>query len=235
MEAEIVMPDGNRRFFPLDESAGLVSHYRDSTMYDSLLERTFAERFEEIDSEWQIEREVAIINLKETVFIPDFAFRHTDGRTALLEASYWGQPEVVKLLLEKGADVNAKDEAGHTAVIDAAQAGHPDIVALLLGKGADANAKAKEGRTALMEAASGGQVDAMQALLTGGADVRAKNDEGRTALMLAAYFGQTKACQVLLDKGANVDEKDKKGYVALDFAKSGNHKDTVEVLSKAHK
>lgn len=96
MEAEIAMPDGNRRFFPLDESAGLVSHYRDSTMYDSLLERTFAERFVTIDSGWEIEREVAIINLKETVFIPDFAFRHADGRTALLEIVGFWRPDYLE-------------------------------------------------------------------------------------------------------------------------------------------
>ena len=101
MEAEIVTPDGNRRFFPLDESAGLISHYRDSTMYDSLLERTFAERFVEIDSGWQIEREVAIINLKETVFIPDFAFRHTDGRTALLEiVGFWRPDYLAKKIMK---------------------------------------------------------------------------------------------------------------------------------------
>ena len=101
MEAEIIMPDGNRRFFPLDESGGLVSHYRDSTMYDSLLERTFAERFVEIDSGWQIEREVAIINLKETVFIPDFAFRHTDGRTALLEIVGFWRPDYLEKKIMK--------------------------------------------------------------------------------------------------------------------------------------
>jgi len=96
MEAEVVMPDGTRRFFPLDESTGLVSHYRDSTMYDSLLERTFAERFAQIDSGWQIEREVAIVNLKDTVFIPDFAFRHTDGRTALLEIVGFWRPDYLE-------------------------------------------------------------------------------------------------------------------------------------------
>lgn len=101
MEAEIVMPDGTRRFFPLDESAGLVSHYRDSTMYDSLLERTFAERFAEVASGWQIEREVAIINLKDTVFIPDFAFRHTDGRTALLEIVGFWRPDYLERKLMK--------------------------------------------------------------------------------------------------------------------------------------
>jgi hypothetical protein len=101
MEAEIVMPDGSHRFFPLDESTGLVSHYRDSTMYDSLLERTFAERFAEIDSDWQIEREVAIINLKETVFIPDFAFRHSDGRTALLEIVGFWRPDYLEKKIMK--------------------------------------------------------------------------------------------------------------------------------------
>jgi predicted nuclease of restriction endonuclease-like RecB superfamily len=101
MEAEIVMPDGSRRFFPLDESVGLVSHYRDSTMYDSLLERTFAERFAGVDSGWQIEREVAIINLKETVFIPDFAFRHADGRTALLEIVGFWRPDYLRKKIMK--------------------------------------------------------------------------------------------------------------------------------------
>jgi predicted nuclease of restriction endonuclease-like RecB superfamily len=101
MEAEIVTADGSRRFFPLDESSGLVSHYRDSTMYDSLLERTFAERFAEVDSGWQIEREVAIINLKETVFIPDFAFRHADGRTALLEIVGFWRPDYLEKKIMK--------------------------------------------------------------------------------------------------------------------------------------
>ena len=50
MEAEIVTSDGEHRYFPLDESANLVSHYRDSTAYDSQLEKTFTERFSAIDS-----------------------------------------------------------------------------------------------------------------------------------------------------------------------------------------
>ena len=101
MEAEIVTAAGEHRYFPLDESANLVSHYRDSTMYDSLLEKTFAERFHATESGWEIEREVAIINLKETVFIPDFAFRHADGRTALMEiVGYW-RPEYLEKKLIK--------------------------------------------------------------------------------------------------------------------------------------
>ena len=64
-------------------------------------ERTFAERFVEIDSGWQIEREVAILNLKDTVFIPDFAFRHADGRTALLEIVGFWRPEYLRRKIMK--------------------------------------------------------------------------------------------------------------------------------------
>ena len=96
MEAEILTSDGEHRYFPLDECANLVSHYRDSTMYDSLLEKTFAERFIPIDSGRPIAREVAIINLKQTLFILDFAFRHTDGRTALMEIVGCWHPEYLE-------------------------------------------------------------------------------------------------------------------------------------------
>ena len=101
MEAEIVRPDGRQRLFALDEDSGLVSHYRDQTMYDSLLEETFAERFEKADTEWDLERETEIINLRETVFIPDFMFRHPDGRTALLEIVGFWRPEYLRRKLYK--------------------------------------------------------------------------------------------------------------------------------------
>ncbi len=101
MCAEIIRSDGKRQYFHLDESVGLVSHYRDTTVYDSLLEETFAERFEQTKTEWVLERETEIINLKDTVFIPDFAFRHPDGRTALLEIVGFWRPEYLRRKLDK--------------------------------------------------------------------------------------------------------------------------------------
>ncbi|MBM3276571.1 MAG: DUF790 family protein [Candidatus Handelsmanbacteria bacterium] len=55
--------------------------------------RPFAQRFEKAQTDWQLERETEIVNLKETVMIPDFVFRHPDGRTALLEIVGVWQPE----------------------------------------------------------------------------------------------------------------------------------------------
>jgi predicted nuclease of restriction endonuclease-like RecB superfamily len=101
MSAAIVQPDGGRREFALDDQCGLVSHYRDQTLYDSLLEETFARRFEKVHTGWQLERETEIINLKETVMIPDFAFRHPDGRTALLEIVGFWRPEYLRRKLDK--------------------------------------------------------------------------------------------------------------------------------------
>ena len=69
-----------------------------------------------------------------------------DGTTALWIASQNGHKEIVKLLLEKGADINVKQTAtGATALLLASQNGRTDVVKLLLEKGADVNAKVNGG------------------------------------------------------------------------------------------
>ena len=70
----------------------------------------------------------------------------------LLTAARQGDTNQVKALLDKGADVNAKDKYGDTALMGAAEAGNTDVVRVLLDKGADVNAKSKDGVTALMYA-----------------------------------------------------------------------------------
>jgi hypothetical protein len=71
----------------------------------------------------------------------------------LIMASRNGQIRVVRLLLDRGADVNAREkETETTALIAAAQQGHAEVVAVLLEKGADVHAKDKAGKTALSEA-----------------------------------------------------------------------------------
>lgn len=109
MRAEVVATYGTRHMFYLDDQCGLVSHYKDHTLYDSQLEESFAERFAKVDTPWKMERETEIINLKDTVFIPDFAFRHPDGRTGLLEIVGFWRPEYLSKKIAKIRRANRSD------------------------------------------------------------------------------------------------------------------------------
>ncbi|MCZ6633013.1 MAG: DUF790 family protein [bacterium] len=109
MEAEIALKDGSTGTFVLDEHHNLISHYKDQAVYDSLLEETFAARFEKAKTDWQLERETELINLKDTVFIPDFAFSHPDGRTALLEIVGFWHPDYLRRKLDKLRRAARKD------------------------------------------------------------------------------------------------------------------------------
>src|ERR1035437_10371526 len=95
---------------------------------------------------------------------------NTDSRQ-LFNAATTNDVETVKVLLNKGVNINAKDTNGATALIKAASRGYADMTRLLLDKGADINAKADEGIPALMIAAVKGHADTVNLLLDKGADI----------------------------------------------------------------
>ena len=82
----------------------------------------------------------------------------------LLDATYFGNIDVVKELLEKGADVNAKDKHGWTPLHAAATAGHTEIAKLLIDKGANVNATDDNGNTPSYGATYGGYTDIAELL-----------------------------------------------------------------------
>ena len=84
--------------------------------------------------------------------------------------------EAVRLLLEKGAEVNIKGPGGFTALMLAASNGHAETVRLLLEKGADLNAKTRLGQTALVLASQAGRSDAVKVLSEKGARLDTKAD-----------------------------------------------------------
>jgi ankyrin repeat protein len=122
----------------------------------------------------------------------DVNTKHKTGNTALIGAAERGFPrtglfpkkrtevnpqeqnnrmEIVKLLLDKGAEVNAKNENGYTALIAAAEFGRTEIVKLLLDRGADINARTNEGLTAIEQAKRASRTDTVQFLQKAGAKV----------------------------------------------------------------
>jgi uncharacterized protein len=113
--------------------------------------------------------------------------KNGDGTTALMRAAAYEYHAVVALLLENGANVEARDSTGDTALlICAARGGDPAIAALLLEKGADIETKNNDGHTALMLAAAYGRPAITALLLERGANIDTKDHAGNTARMWAA-------------------------------------------------
>ena len=155
------------------------------------------------------------------------------GRTALILAANRGHEAVVRLLLVKGADINAKDGIGLTVLMGAAIEGHEAIVRLLLEKGSDINAKDEDGNTALITAAGCGRATAIRLLLEKGADVNVKNKHGDTALKAVGKWSEGQAAAVvtlLLEKGADIDAIDKYGETPLMGAANRGFETVLQLL-----
>ncbi|PSO57883.1 MAG: hypothetical protein BRC47_05620 [Cyanobacteria bacterium QS_7_48_42] len=82
--------------FSLDDDCGLVSHYPPGKPYDSMLEYSFANRWQKQKTDWQLEREVDLIPIPGSVMIPDFRLVHPDGRDFLLEILGYWRPEYLR-------------------------------------------------------------------------------------------------------------------------------------------
>jgi predicted nuclease of restriction endonuclease-like RecB superfamily len=82
--------------FTLSSECGLVSHYPPGKPYDSMLEESFASKWDALKSGWILEREVDLIPIPGSVMIPDFRLVHPDGRVFILEiVGYW-RPEYLQ-------------------------------------------------------------------------------------------------------------------------------------------
>jgi ankyrin repeat protein len=96
-----------------------------------------------------------------------------------------GPTTIARLLLDRGADLSARDEMGKTPLIGAALVGDDVMVPLLIQRGADLEAKDKDGYTALHWAAWNWQTSVVRLLIAHGANVNARNNKGETPLDLA--------------------------------------------------
>lgn len=126
-----------------------------------------------------------------------------DGFHPLGLAAFFRRPEVVELLLARGADVRAASKnpmqvtALHSAVADG---GHPGIARMLVRAGADVNARQRHGWTPLHGAADSGDRETVELLLANGADPDATHQEGKTALDLAREKGHTDVVSILEER-----------------------------------
>ena len=156
---------------------------------------------------------------------------HSDGRNAALYlAASEGHEDTLQMLLDNGADVNAKDWLGSTALDWAAPGGHERTVRTLLRNGSNLDSRDAYENTGLHWAVRHEMI--VQMLLENGADVNAQNDCGHTALCWAARDGPVAVAQLLIEYAANVNTQDKYGCTALHGAALKGREAMLQLLLK---
>jgi ankyrin repeat protein len=144
------------------------------------------------------------------------------GQTALMRAAARGHVEIMRLLIDRGADVNAQSDGNQTALLNAADMGQFDAVKLLLEKGADVKHVDFTGGTALYHAVEfggnrgnkkgGGSVPIAKLLIEKGVDINATlgatkvlPEKSAAPLHCAILKGNKEMVQLLIAKGADVN------------------------------
>eukprot|EP00063_Salmo_salar_P041909 XP_014016744.1 PREDICTED: ankyrin-1-like isoform X17 [Salmo salar] len=184
---------------------------------------------------------------------------HTKGFTPLYMASQENHLEVVKFLLENGANQSLPTEDGFTPLAVALQQGHENVVALLINYGTkgkvrlpalhiaarnddtrtaavllqndpNADVLSKTGFTPLHIAAHYENLNVAQLLLNRGANVNFTPKNGITPLHIASRRGNVIMVRLLLDRGAQIDAKTKDELTPLHCAARNGHVRIIEIL-----
>eukprot|EP01035_Chromulina_nebulosa_P031106 gene31106-41439_t len=156
------------------------------------------------------------------------------GLTPLLNAAIHGKLAIVRVLIDRGADVEFKEKGKmRNAVMLAAKNGHDEVVEHLLYRGATVNVKDKYDMTALMLASKGGHYKCMLSLMIRGASLNIGDINGYTAIHYASRQGHKDIVEYLVGAGGAVELKDtipREGKTALHLAAQYGRNETVAVL-----
>jgi ankyrin repeat protein len=153
------------------------------------------------------------------------------GFRPVAAAALAGRLGMMKLLVDKGADVNGRGRWNRTALHWAAEDGREEIVDFLLTKGARSDMRDCAGNTPLRDAFRCGQVGVVQMISQhiGEEGLVERSQWGWTALMEASGCGRLSAVQVLVEI-VGLEERDVEGRTALHWAAIGGHEETNAFL-----
>ena len=166
--------------------------------------------------------------IEEEYFEEEYLLKNTSLKKEYLE--------IVKVLVENGADLDIQDNEGKTALIWAVkkeylEEGHfeeeyflkiekeyLEIVKLLVENGADLDIQDNEGKTALIWAVKKEYFKIVKLLVENRADLDIQDNEGKTALIWASIKENFKIVKLLVENGADLDIQDNEGKTALIWA-----------------
>ena len=155
-------------------------------------------------------------------------------RASLFWAADFGYIDILRCLLENGADINSfsADNCNCTPLMKAVENGDKDVVTFLIDHGANVAIKDKCGYTALHRACiiyHDCSPEVLSCLIENGADVNLSTDNNRTPLMTACEYGHVNTVTFLIEHGANVNLQDRDGLTAVHYAVRGSQ--ACEILS----
>lgn len=150
------------------------------------------------------------------------------GKAPLYRASTNGYIEIVKLLIDKGADINIKNDDDRTPLYQASIWDYKEIAEILIDKGADINVKDKNGETPLFGATFSCKDETAKILIIKGADVHCKGRSDKTPLHNACRYHHKEIVEMLIAKGADANVQDIYGDSPLHEAHS--NKDIIELI-----
>lgn len=154
--------------------------------------------------------------------------RDESGNTPLIYACLKSARDLVKLLLDNGADANLGNRKNRTPLHFAAESGNYQIISLLIDAGADVNCTDNNGVTPLMVLAQNGRTDAALKLLKNpGIDISIKDNDSRMAIDYATTSGLRDLVQAL---SAAAEHADAYGNTTLHHACWNNQGEVVKAL-----
>ena len=149
----------------------------------------------------------------------------------LYEASANNNVELVRLLLDIGADINLANRDGETPLYVASLFGYVKMVRILAERGANINKANNVGATPLWIASAQGNEGIVIMLVENRADInKATNSAGDTPLYVASEMGYVEVVRILLENGADINKAESNGQTPLMIAVSAGHSEVVEAL-----
>jgi uncharacterized protein len=160
----------------------------------------------------------------------DINAKAKSGNTILLIACVgYGKYDIIKMLLDKGADPLTKNVKKETALMRASIFGDTATISLLLSKSIDVNAQDQDGNTALINAVLNSNRSAVFKLLEHGADPEIAMSFGLTALSCAVIYNDIETVNAILKKIKNVNAIHADGHTALMWA-TYNEYDNISII-----